>query len=166
MMDFEMAGDEPPQRQPIAMAGTKSTLEPMPGTIVRESIDRRHLHPGDPEYGRPKQPINEKPAKRDLSDEKEKQRNSDIARNRIAFDELLADGNFDASLEASRRRLELALAITSESALRKARGGCVSEGSIEFIQSVASTYRILVNTTPQKPPSEMSEEELRAAAGK
>jgi len=90
------------------------------------------------------------------------------ARNRArkATNELLSDPSFDSSLEASRQRLENAFAIASELALRKAVNGMIDERDIEFLQTSAQTYRILQSTKQMKDPSEMTEAELAAAAGK
>jgi hypothetical protein len=118
-----------------------------------------------PEYGKRPQPLGNGLAKQKPTEESIQHR-KDVILAKKATDELLDDENFDTSLAASRGRLEMSLAIASEIALRKAKAGCVTEGAVEFIQSVASTYRILANTAQAKPAEEMSDAELAAAAGK
>lgn len=85
---------------------------------------------------------------------------------RIATDEILSDPEFDHSLAASRTRLEKALAIGSEVALRRAENGLANADDAEILSKMAGMYRTLANTLPQKSLDEMSDEELTAAAGK
>lgn len=85
---------------------------------------------------------------------------------RIATDELLNSPDFDVSMAASRARLEKALALGSEMALRRAENGLCNEDDAEILSKMASMYRTLANTLPQKSLDEMSDEELTAAAGK
>jgi len=81
-------------------------------------------------------------------------------------DELLSDAGFDISLSASRQRLEKALALASEIALRRVENGMALDGDPDLVMKVASMYRTLANTVEAKDPSEMSEEELRKQANK
>jgi hypothetical protein len=129
-------------------------------------ISRRHDKPE--KFGNHPEPLKHELAKEFTggATNEEKKLASERTRNRKAIDELLDDKDFDTSLEASRRRLEMSVAIGSEMALRKSRNGLCSDGDAEFLQSVTSTYRILVNTQPQKDPSEMTDAELAKQAQK
>lgn len=127
-------------------------------------ISRRHTSPST--LGNHPEPLKHSLAKGTSENENLLRKMHDGRRAHKATDELLDDEDFDTSLAATRGRLELSLAIASEIALRKAKAGCVSDGAAEYIQSITNTYRILANTAPQKDPSELSEAELAAAAGK
>lgn len=80
-------------------------------------------------------------------------------------DTLLDDPNFDRSLKASRDRLEQAIAIASQAALRLIKTGLTVD-NVEMLAKVSNTYRTLANTVETKDPSEMSEEDLRKQASK
>ena len=84
---------------------------------------------------------------------------------RRTTNEILSDPEFDPSINASRKRLEDALAIASEIALRNAQNGLTNADDAEFLAKIAGMYRTLVNTAMTS-PSELSDEELAKRAGK
>jgi len=84
---------------------------------------------------------------------------------RTAVGELLSDPTFDTSIEASRKRLERALAIGSEIAMRLAENGITGTDDLGMMNTLAGMYRTLANTQ-SKSLSEMTDEELEKEAKK
>jgi len=121
---------------------------PAPGTIVRANTS----------------PIRQQDLAKQISRESA-QKAVNVRWVRRDIDTMLADPSFDASLAASRKRLEQALAIGSEIALRQAQSGLAADGAIDLIKDMASTYKTLASTEPTTDPAQLGDEALRKIAG-